>query len=269
MALPDPDSVVFIDKPNTTTPLSAAVLNPLQNRIFTRIQTLETSVAAVSPTGLHLSGLFSARPAASAGLNGVRFFATDKVMEFQCISAAWVTITVYAPEVITLPATPVDQQECIYVADTTNGIKWHFRYRAASASSFKWEAVGASTPLYSEVATDESTASTTYVDLATVGPSVTLPLAGDYVISFGGQVYNTTASIGIYVSAKLGAAAATDANGVTNVSPTASAILPVWRSFRRTGFAASDVIKLQVRSVGAGTARFLNRSLEVQPLRVG
>lgn len=173
------------------------------------------------------------------------------------------------PFVTSLPGSPVDGQEIIFQADATNGVYWHLRYRAASGSSFKWEALGASAPLTSEITTDESTASTTYVDLTTVGPSITLPLAGDYLITYGGQVYNATASNGTYISPKLGAATAADADGITNVSPTASAILPVWRSIRRNGLAASAVIKVQTRATVGGTAHYFNRTLEIRPIRLG
>lgn len=220
-------------------------------------------------SSVHIADLFANRPSATAGLNGVRFWATDKMIEYQCIAAAWVVVNVFAPEVAALPGSPVDQQEIIYLADTTNGIKWHLRYRSASASGFKWEAVGSNSPLFSEITTDESTASTTYVDLTTVGPSVTLPLAGDYLIAFGGQVYNATINNGVYITPKLGAATAADVDGITNVSATANAILPVWRSIRRTGLAASAVIKVQTRATVGGTAHYMNRNLEVRPIRVG
>lgn len=292
MALPDPDSVVFIDKPNTTTPLSAAVLNPLQDRIFTRIQTNESVVPSVgqkaalagtsgttpsdtnryvSQAGssvIHVADLQANRPAATTLLNGVRFFATDKMIEYQCISAAWVITTVFAPEVTgSLPASPVDQQEAIFVADATNGVKWHFRYRAASASASKWESLGDCTPLTSEITTDESTVSTTYVAFTTPGPQITLPLAGDYMIAFGSDSYNATALSATLIAPKLGAAATSDNESTVHVSSTSNAENQVWRSMRRNGLAASAVITMQIRC-NSGTGHGAKRNLEVRPIRV-
>jgi hypothetical protein len=40
------------------------------------------------------------------------------------------------PSLVTaLPATPVDGQECHFVADATNGVVWHMKYRAADTSA--------------------------------------------------------------------------------------------------------------------------------------
>jgi hypothetical protein len=43
----------------------------------------------------HMSGTYAARPAASSALNGVRYFATDKYMEFQCVAGVWVLMNAY------------------------------------------------------------------------------------------------------------------------------------------------------------------------------
>src|SRR4051812_40558627 len=67
-----------------------------------------------------------------------------------------------------VPASPNDEDVFTYPADTTNGFDWLMKYRSGSASAFKWESV--LSPLYANVATDEATASLTYVDLTTVGP---------------------------------------------------------------------------------------------------
>jgi hypothetical protein len=90
---------------------------------------------------------------------------------------------VHIAPVTSLPGSPVNGQDCFYLADATNGIVWHLKYRAASASAYKWECMDGP-PLTSEIVTGEATASTAYVDLATTGPQVTLPLAGDYDIKF-------------------------------------------------------------------------------------
>jgi hypothetical protein len=84
------------------------------------------------------------------------------------------------PLVTSLPASPVDGQEIYFLADATNGVIWHLRYRAASASAYKWEFIGGS-ELSAYIGGNEATTTLNqWVDLATVGPQITVPLAGDY-----------------------------------------------------------------------------------------
>lgn len=87
-----------------------------------------------------------------------------------------------APIVTSLPATPVDGQECNYLADATNGVVWHLVYRSATG---KWHMTGGP-PLYGEVANGgNGIPSTAYGDPGTAGPSVVLPLAGTYLLEYG------------------------------------------------------------------------------------
>ena len=107
--------------------------------------------------------------------------------------------------VTSLPGSPFNEQEVYYAADATNGVYWHLRYRSASGSTHKWEALGAVAPLTAEVLTSQTTSSATYVDLATAGPTVTVPLAGDYLITFGATLYNSTGTNPVtMVAPKLG-----------------------------------------------------------------
>lgn len=91
-----------------------------------------------------------------------------------------------APIVTSLPASPVDGQECNYLADATNGNVWHLVYRATSG---KWHMTGGA-PLYAEVANGgNGIPSTSYGDLGTSGPSLVAPLAGDYLVEYGFEGY--------------------------------------------------------------------------------
>lgn len=173
---------------------------------------------------------------------------------------------VFMATVTSLPSSPVNGQDCYILADATNGVVWHFKYRAASASGFKWEFVGGGS-LYSEVLTLESTASGTFVDLTTVGPQVTVPLAGDYDVEFSVIANNTTAGAVNQIAPKFGAAAAASndraqANiAAANQGLSASAII-------RRQLAAATTVKLQYL-VGSGTGSFSLRELKVRPVRVG
>lgn len=163
-----------------------------------------------------------------------------------------------------LPGSPFDGQEIYYAADATNGVYWHLRYRSASASAYKWEFLGGS-PLTSEILTSETTGSTTYIDLATVGPSVTLPLAGDYLIEFTAEIRSATG--GSSVAPKLGAAATSDNDSAFH-AVTGSALIRVSRAIRRDGLAAAAVIKLQYKT-GGTTFVAQQRNLQIRPFRVG
>lgn len=81
----------------------------------------------------------------------------------------------------TPPATPTDGDLWCLPADAANGVNWTFRYNAASSSPYKWEFIGGS-PLSASIPTAENIPANTAptVDLTTIGPSVTLPRAGDY-----------------------------------------------------------------------------------------
>src|SRR4051812_17764974 len=93
--------------------------------------------------------------------------------------------------VSSLPVGPVDAQEIYYLADAANGVVWHLRYRAASASTYKWEFVGGA-QLIDEIATEESGTSGTYGALTTPGPSITVPLAGDYDVTITARITAAT-----------------------------------------------------------------------------
>lgn len=175
------------------------------------------------------------------------------------------------PKYVTaLPSAPYDGQEVHYAADATNGIIWHLRYRSASSSSYKWEYVGGPA-LSSEVSAGESTTSTTFAALATAGPSVTVPLAGDYVVAIGAKGYMSPADIqeGV-MSFDIGGTGAVDADGLSITHPTTSSVKGSTSSRLRTktAIAASTSLVAKYRT-SAGTFYFESRTMYVTPRRVG
>lgn len=95
-----------------------------------------------------------------------------------------------------LPGSPTDGLEIYFVVDATKGVLWHLRYNAGSASAYKWEFVGGS-DLSAEVLTGVQLVDVTgnFVALtASAGPSIALPLAGDYEIGLGARVNLSTAT---------------------------------------------------------------------------
>jgi hypothetical protein len=158
------------------------------------------------------------------------------------------------------PGSPTSGDFWIYPG---SGFYWVFVYDN-SETTLKWKYIGGP-PLLSEIATSETTASTTYVDLATAGPSVTLPRAGDYIVSHGNSCFCAVGSKQ-FQTVKIGAAAATDAKAcihdAVNLTDTPA------KTFRVSGAAASDVLKLMYRNNVTNTGTWLERWISVVPVRV-
>ena len=200
------------------------------------------------------------------GVTGIS--STTASVNKQVIGADGTSDFAFGGAVVTsLPGSPADGQEIYYLADSTNGIVWHLKYRAASGSAYKWEYVGGP-PLYSRVDTSQtSITNTTYV--APTSPcSLTVPLAGDYDLSIESSIWNATAGfINAFASYTVGATAASDnwaaSAGIAGVSAA------VVKTTRHTGIAASAVIAERVRVDAGGTLNIAGRRLRAVPVRVG
>jgi len=177
-----------------------------------------------------------------------------------------------APPLLTaLPVTPVDGQEIYFLADATNGIIWHLRYRASSSSAYKWEVIGGP-PLFSEVTVAaEGTASTTYTNLTTIGPTVTLPLAGDYDVEIGARCAPAVVDQSALMSYAIGATAAVDADALQSYRSSAwtTSLTSSSRPRRKTGLAATTAIQAKYRQSGGAAGQFNDRWMRVTPVRVG
>ena len=112
-----------------------------------------------------------------------------------------------------LPGSPVDGQEIYYAADATNGIIWHLRYRSAARSgSGAWEFLGGAS-LTSEVTTNQTRSNAAYGDLTTTGPSIALPLKGDYTVRIAALMYVTSATsaqVDAFMSYQIGSTGASN-----------------------------------------------------------
>jgi hypothetical protein len=162
-----------------------------------------------------------------------------------------------------LPTSPTDGQEYILVNSlTAPTYSWRFRYVAGITDAYKWVFVGGA-PLLSEIAVNE-TGTGAYGNLATVGPTITLPRAGNYLIGLGAHITNAT-GVGTptWMSFAIGAAAAVDADGINwdgAYQPALSRWLP------KNGLAAGVALVAKYRSNGTG--HFRTRWLAAQPVRV-
>lgn len=144
---------------------------------------------------------------------------------------------------------------------------WTFKYRSA-ATTYKWEFIGGP-PLEAEVTTDESTTSTSYAALATAGPSVTAPLAGDYIVATSSRQYNATAAASDLHSFDIAASGAADADAAFTSQNAASGAAAVYgiRRIKKTALAASTGLVSKYR-VSAGTGFFSHRTISITPIRV-
>lgn len=110
---------------------------------------------------------------------GEEYYDTGTNSLYSWNGAMWVPLL--PPAVTTLPASPVDGQECYFVANATNGVVWRLRYRAASASAFKWEFVGGA-PDYLGMPSGTGLTSPSAITAVPGSPTWTVPLAGDYFV---------------------------------------------------------------------------------------
>jgi hypothetical protein len=175
------------------------------------------------------------------------------------------------PYVTALPTPPFDGFEVFYAADATNGVIWHLRYRSGGGTH-KWEYVGGP-PLYSLVTTQESTTSSSYGALATAGPSVTLPLAGDYMVTISGKIQTAptvpASPSSAIMSYDIGATGAVDADNINVYATTTNAEANVSRTARKSGLTAVTLTAKYKLAVNAGTGYFQDRTMIVTPVRVG
>ena len=169
-----------------------------------------------------------------------------------------------ASYVTALPSNPADGDEVIFVDSlTAPTYAWHLRYVAARSSN-KWVFIGGS-PLSAAVATSETSSSTTYAALATAGPSVTIPVAGDYIVEHGSTLSSGTNATGRH-SYDIGGTGAVDADSVATeyvgaVGPTSV--------FRRKAKSLTAVTLTSKYKTSGGTVTVVERFLAVTPVAIG
>lgn len=174
--------------------------------------------------------------------------------------------------VSTLPSSPVNGQEIYYQADGTNGVIWHLRYRAASASAYKWEFVGGGALTVStgaQVSNPTYPTANTWVDIGAAVSLPALPLAGDYWVEASATVYNR-------VAATLGIGVATTAAGTPTYrsygSSAAVSFVQQVLDQKFIGLAATTTVLTMRFIYDTTTASSISRdgyALTATPIRVG
>lgn len=207
------------------------------------------------------------------GKVGRRAYVTADGSTWLDIGTAWVLESPGRTLVTTsLPGSPYDGQEIYFLADATAGIIYHLRYRAASASAYKWEGVGEQPALFSEVVTLETVSNLAFINPTTPGPSVVNPLAGEYMIELGcTSSYNGNAN-GIWMSIKFGAITPNVADGfVSSLGGAAAANIrvPGSRAYKKVIAAAGTTLLAQYTNGDTSGGSVSNRWLQIKPIRVG
>lgn len=167
-----------------------------------------------------------------------------------------------------LPTGALYGDTCVYIAanNTNGGVYWNLIYDGQG--SFPWKVVGGP-PLWSEVVTAESRTTASYGALTTAGPSITVPLAGDYDVSVGSMVEMSTAGHIGFMSYDIGATGAVDADGLETISRSANEEWPPGiRKRRKTSLAASTALVAKYKPDGTAVTWEM-RTMEAKPIRVG
>lgn len=155
---------------------SAGTYNALSTTQATRIP-INTQIRLTPSAGVRT---FQAKAVSWTGNSANSYIAGSvSIRVSKIIQASQLIVqTPNAPLVTSLPSNAIDGQEVRYLADNTNGIIWNFRYRAGSSSSYKWEFIGGSALRSSVASVGRQTNLNVFENLN--GPTITVPLAGDY-----------------------------------------------------------------------------------------
>lgn len=179
-----------------------------------------------------------------------------------------------APNIVTsLPTTDsagaalYDGQECYLLADATNGVVWHLKYKT---STTKWHYVGGP-PIFQEVATAEGpSVAGGFANLATVGPSITVPAAGDYDLEIGFSGYAAGAGNALRMSYAIGATLASTNDQALFETVSATAYTEqVSRPRRKTLAAGAALVAKYMVTVNTGGPTFQYRWMRLTPVRLG
>ena len=186
-------------------------------------------------------------------------------MVYRASTGNWVQVGAY-PTVTTLPSVTTEGFQIIYDTGTA-GVRWQFVYDSSDGTTYPWLFIGGP-DLYAAVNTEEGTGSGTYADLATSGPAITIPLAGDYDVRIEAQFNQSNVDFAI-MSYDIGATGAVDADNVSTSFNSANERQHCGRTQRKTAIAAATALTAKYRRGGGGTATFALRTIHATPVRVG
>jgi hypothetical protein len=171
--------------------------------------------------------------------------------------------------VTSLPSGVDEGFEVNYIASSSTGVVWRFKYLPTTSATYPWLFIGGPALLV-ETAGSSTRATNSYGDLAAGGaaPSVTAPLAGEYRLNFGAAVEaGLTAGWRGRVSPDASDASCAYASG-TGSAGAGSEGASVSRHLLLATLTASQVVTLKYKSDAANTVNFEKRWVEIVPIRV-
>jgi len=189
------------DSSVTTDKIAANAVARSDMRIFTIPQRVTALPATVTGSATFSSGSTSVTfagtgtPQVGQSFSGTNIPSDTVVTAVSGSSGAW-TLTISRASTGTQSGSytvqPQDGDEVFYVADATNGVHWHLRYR--SGQTYPWEFVGGSS-----LTADKTSVSGNSSWQLTTGVGPAIPLAGDYDLTLSLGIWasrTTTASAG-------------------------------------------------------------------------
>ena len=193
----------------------------------------------------------------------------QRYYERYCIGGswgAWKLLNLRVGYGTTLPVDPIDGLEHTLVdaasAPNSTGFCWRFRYNGNHTGPSKWEFIGGA-PAIVSIDAEEATGSASYVDLATVGPSFTLPYQGYWLIEH--QVKLRT-GYG-FASYSLPSVAVQDDWARRLRGRRAVGAVPR-DGLQEVGGLGAGAVTMKYKSLG-GTTYFQQRRLAITPVRIG
>lgn len=153
----------------------------------------------------------------------------------------------------------------VVVEITSNLIYWSFRCASNSSPQYLWAFVGGAPLTDSGLLGRETTTSTTYANLATVGPDVTVPLDGWYLITVGATFDTTGRSTLMSWENVTRGTVATD-NKAAGGSAALSTELFAMERTTLSGADRNNVIRGKYRVTG-GTGGYDQRNISLLPLQ--
>lgn len=168
----------------------------------------------------------------------------------------------------TLPASPVTGQQAILTDSlTAPTYNWLFQYDTAISGTYKWRFIGGNQATVWIATSEGTTVVAAWVDLATVGPTFTIPRNGDYLVGISASGNHSAAGATLYTGLTINATTGSVPQPYGTITAANAAISMSSLGTPQT-LVAADVLKVQYFSSSAGTANWLRRSLTVVPVKV-
>lgn len=265
----------WVDFPGTTTPILGADLDGIETGIANATTAAEAATAAAAAANAgtatnaaaiaaHLSDPSDAHDASAISIvdAGGYISGSDVETAIQELGARAVNA------VTALPGSPVNGQEILFVDSlTASTYAWQFKYFSAKATN-KWVYMGGS-PAVHAISGSTATASTAYADLGdATGPTFTLPLAGDYEVTYGCNIRPADGQDRAGLASIFFGTTPLDADQIIFYVSSGNKESHISRTVRGTGLSASAVVKVQYKVIG-GSVTFKHRWMRVTPVAVG